>query len=225
MRNRKRGIIENIFSDLLFNVLTVILIILVLAIHLINPVARDATVKKNANFIIKTKWGNDIDCDVDMWVAGPGNEVVYFGSKTNEYMHIERDDLGNMTDTWVKNSTGVVVKDTENSEIWTLRSKLDGEYTVNIHLYSCRTGTDKGYNNFIKPGKSVNVPVDINIVRVNPSYRIEYKTTATLRSIWEEKTVAIFKLSEDTLWFNLLPIVHTPMLKLKERNNTQSEMK
>lgn len=204
---------ENIFSDLLFNVLTAIFIILAYAILLINVPAKEATIKKEANFIIQMDWDSKQDCDVDLWIRGPNDEVVYFGKKTTKYMHIERDDMGILTDTYTHSGTDSVVRVLENREIWTLRSKVDGDYIVNAHLYSCRILGEP-----TKAGDLMKVPVTIQIIRINPTYRRVFSRTIVFNKIWEEQTVATFRLLNDTNWFQVIDVLYTPLVTLDKRN-------
>jgi len=206
---------ENIFSDLLFNILVVIFIILALAILLINPIAKKGDIKKDANFVIQMEWEPTQDCDVDIWVKGPNNEVVFFGKKTTKYMHIERDDMGILTDTFTFSGTGKSVRVKENREIWTLRSEVDGVYIINAHLYSCFR---KKYSS--KAGDPVTVPVNFEIIRINPRYHREFARKITLNKIWEEQTVVSFRLLNNTEWFQVIDTVFQPLVTLDERNST-----
>jgi len=217
-RKGKREEIGGIFSDLSFNIMIVIILNLALAMLLINPVARDATVKKEANFIITMEWPKTIDCDVDMWVRGPDKKIVYFGNKSNEYMHIERDDLGIRTDSWAKKGGGYV-RTKENQEVWTLRSHVDGDYVVNSHLYSCRTGVT-GEQELLKMGDNRDIPVKVEIIRINPHYNVEYTTELVLTKVWDEETAAIFTLEEDGKWFSSTEPSFTPLVRIKKQQVT-----
>lgn len=190
MKLNKQYESSNIFSDMLFNVLLTIIVITFLAILLINPKAvPDVNVKKEANYIVEMEWPENIDCDVDMWVLGPNGDYVSFANKSTQLMHIERDDMGVTSDTLSNIINGVPAMSKENREIWTLRGVWDGQFTVNAHLYACRAVTSK-------PGELTKIPVKIRIIRINPTYRIVYSGEKTLDKVWQEITMATFKLRD-----------------------------
>jgi len=194
---------EGIFNDLLFTVNCGFLFLLFLAMIMINPIARDATVKKDADYLITMEWDGDTDCDVDLYVKGPDRRVVSFQEKSNSYMHIERDDLGLNGDSTVINVNGTakrVLTTPSNKEVWTLRGHMEGEYYVNIHLYSCRDGHG-GFTaapGKVNAGSPVNLPVDIKLMQINPSYVELAAEIFTLERIWQEKSVISFVVPKES---------------------------
>ena len=91
--NFKSNFYANTFTDLLFNILVGIVFLFILALLLINPIAKDATVKKKAEWIIEMTWPKENDCDMDLWVMDPDGNIVSFKKKSVGLMHIERDDF------------------------------------------------------------------------------------------------------------------------------------
>ena len=88
------------YIDLLLNFMVSLVFIFVVSSLLINPVQKkqDEGIKKNAQMIIQVNWNPNIDCDVDIWVRDPANNIVYFNERDKGLMHIERDDLGFVND-------------------------------------------------------------------------------------------------------------------------------
>ena len=120
------------YIDLLLNVLTGIIFLFVLTTLLIQPQkeAKDAGLKKNAEFVINVKWDHDIDCDVDIWVRDPTGNVVSFKKKEAGIMYIERDDLGSQGDYLQDNNRNILASASDNSETWVLRGLVKGKFTV-----------------------------------------------------------------------------------------------
>jgi hypothetical protein len=189
MRHKKYDF-RTAFIDLLINVLTGMVFLFMITTLMITAKVKneDEGVKKDAQYIIQISWPNDLNCDVDIWVRDPENRVVSYQAKDVGVMHIERDDQG-----WV-NDLMVLFKlqpnqQLNNSETWVLRGKLAGKFTVNIHLYSCAID-DKA----VPMGQPIDVPVTMELTKLNPDLRKILTKTITLKKIWEEVTAFNFVL-------------------------------
>lgn len=185
------------FIDLLLNFMVSLVFIFVISSLLINPVIKkqDEGIKKNAELIIQVDWNPDIDCDVDIWVRDPFDNVVYHQQRDRGLMHIERDDLGHQNDILEMAQeyvTGVSIDNKQNQEIWVLRGKVKGEFTFNLHLFSCKVG-----ERHARVGDASNLPVSIKIIKINPDYRVLYEETVTFTRMWQEITVLNFTLNSE----------------------------
>jgi hypothetical protein len=187
MRHKKYDF-RTAFIDLLINVLTGMVFLFMITTLMITAKVKneDVGVKKDAQYIIQVAWPNDLNCDVDIWVRDPENRVVSYQAKDVGVMHIERDDQG-----WV-NDLMVIFKlqpnqQLNNSETWVLRGKLAGKFTVNIHLYSCAID-DKA----VPMGQPIDVPVTLELTKLNPDLKKVLTKTITLKKVWEEVTAFNF---------------------------------
>ena len=113
---------ETVFRDVIFLGLAgFVAIVLVLLPHLAKPgeqAAKDSL--PPGQVIVETRWADDRDADVDLWVQAPGDVPVGYSNKGGAAFNLLRDDLGNRVDA------------TEmNYEIAYSRGILPGEYTVN----------------------------------------------------------------------------------------------
>jgi hypothetical protein len=148
----------------------------------------DEGVKKDAQYIIQMTWPNDMNCDVDIWVRDPNNRVVSYQVKDVGIMHIERDDQG-----WANDFMSYLklqpAQQLSNSETWVLRGKLAGKFTVNVHLYSCAIDEKA-----VPLGQKFEVPVTIELTKINPNLKKVLTKTVTLNRIWEEITAFNFVL-------------------------------
>jgi hypothetical protein len=110
-------------------------------------------------------------------------------------MHIERDDLGHFNDLIsmaTEYVTGAKVENKENQEIWVLRGKVQGEFTFNLHLFSCKIEEAN-----LKVGMNHRLPVQIKIIKINPDYRVLHEETIIFNQIWEEITVLNFTINSE----------------------------
>jgi hypothetical protein len=189
MRHKKYDF-RTAFIDLLINVLTGMVFLFMITTLLITTKVKDedAGIKKDAQYIISMSWPNNINCDVDIWVRDPQNRVVSYQAKDVGVMHIERDDQGWVNDlmTYLKLQPS---QQLNNSETWVLRGKMAGKFTVNIHLYSCAVN-DKP----VPLGQSVEVPVTLELTKLNPDLKKVLTKTVTIKEVWEEVTAFNFVL-------------------------------
>tara|TARA_R110000824_G_scaffold282601_19_gene470927 strand:- start:5423 stop:6052 length:630 start_codon:yes stop_codon:yes gene_type:complete len=129
---------ELAFLDLLFNTLLCFAALFALSFILINPSKQNKNVESKADFIITVTWPADMDDDVDTYVEDPQGNLVAFMRREQGLMHLDRDDVGFRSDR-IETVHGVV-EFKENREIVTLRGTLPGEYVVNVHMYTKRSG-------------------------------------------------------------------------------------
>jgi len=94
---------------------------------------------------------------------------------------------------YIYNPTGnLILASKDNREIWTLRGKQEGRFTVNLHLYSCRID-----NIPLQLYEKIDVPVVIELVRLNPYLNTVTTEVVTLNSIWDEKTAFSFVIDKN----------------------------
>lgn len=189
MRSHKTFDFRTAYIDVLLNVLTGIIFLFVLTTLMIQPKKADEGMKKNAEYVLTAEWPADVDCDVDMWVRDPFGNRVWFEQKDVGIMHLERDDLGFRNDSIIDNYGNRVYFVNENKETWVLRGIMEGEFTVNLHLYSCRVGSTQ-----MNLYSDMKVEVAMTLMKMNPKYSTLHKKTVRLQNIWEEVTAFNFTL-------------------------------
>jgi hypothetical protein len=147
-----------------------------------NNQAAKHNIEIKAEFIITVTWPEDQDCDVDTYVQDPNNKLVFFKSREDGLMHLDRDDLGRSNDVVNQNGESLV-EYKENREVVTIRGVIAGEYIVNIHM-------------FAKRGVQTPTPVTVRLEKINP-----YKTVVTkkinLENTADEKTAFRFVLDRN----------------------------
>ena len=177
------------YIDLLINLLTGTVFLFILTTLLIAPITKQSEgIKKNADYIITMEWPENVDCDVDMWVRDPQNNIVSF--KLTEYglMYYERDDMGQRRSIFDVDGKKTII-DPDNKEYVTLRGTFPGEYVVNVHLYSCKAANEqKG----LAINYPVNIPVVVELMKINPSIVSVKKVVLTMTYVWQEQTAFRF---------------------------------
>lgn len=177
------------YIDLLINLLTGTVVLFILTTLLIAPITKNSEgIKKNADYVITLEWPNDIDCDIDLWVRDPKNNVVSYKFPEAGLMYLERDDMGKRRSVYNVDGRETII-DPDNKEFVTLRGVFPGEYVVNVHSYSCLGSTQ---TSSVIPGTPKEIPLIVEIIKINPSYSVVKHIEMKLDSVWEEKTVIRF---------------------------------
>lgn len=184
------------FTDLLFNALLGFTFLFLVTIMLVNPIAKMGNVDLKAEYIISVTWPENLPDDVDIWVQDPNGEVVSYLRKDAGWLHLDRDDRGDINDT--VEIDGELVVHPINQEIVTIRGFVAGEYTVNLYFFEQRSE---------QPFEAV-----VKIEKVNPTLKLVFIDEVLLTEVDQEKTVARFKLSGEgkLIGFNRLPKRLTP---------------
>lgn len=194
------------FSDFLLALMNTVFILFIAAMmSMAAKVHSEDGVKLDAQYLIEASWSLDYDADVDLYVRDPLGNVVYFAQKEAGSLHLDHDSRGHLSDV-EKLPDGTEIKPTAYTEIVTLRGIVPGEYTVNLHLYGAWYPKSQVMDHAV--GAPYTVPVHVRIVKLNPSVVTEFDQTATLESIWEERTVTRFTLGAGGVWISADP---TPM--------------
>ena len=122
------------FIDLLFNTLLGFSFMFLISLVFINPDADQAKVDKQAEYVITINWDKTLSDDIDLWVYAPSGHTVSYLQKEAGWLHLDRDDRGEVNDTLMINGRQVV--HAVNEEIVTIRNRHPGEYIVNVYYYT-----------------------------------------------------------------------------------------
>jgi len=188
---RPGGYTTDPFTDLLFNALLGFTFLFLIAIMFMNPIAKQGNVSLKAEYIITITWPDHRPDDVDLWVEDPNGEVLSYINKDAGWLHLDRDDQGDITDTVIIDGKEVIYP--VNQEVVTIRGIVAGEYTLNLYYYENRSEQP--------------VDVTVKIEKVNPTLRLVYFDEVRLEKIDEEKTVLRFTLGGDG---EFMDINHNP---------------
>jgi hypothetical protein len=171
------------FTDLLFNALLGFTMLFMIAITAINPpTKKEGDIPAKAELIITTTWADGLSEDVDTWVEAPDGEIVWYRNPEGGLMHLDRDDRGTENDTLLVDGTPVI--NPLNQEVVTVRGLLPGEYVVNVNRYKAK---DTG----------LVLPVQVNVVKVNPRLQVVFYDTVELAQQGSERTAVRFTVNRD----------------------------
>ena len=178
---RRRSEIGVGFTDLLFNALLGFVVMFVLAFLLINPIAKTGAVDPKAEFLVTLTWPDGRPEDVDLYVADPAANLVWFRQREAGLMHLDRDDLGVRND-FIEVS-GRRIANPLNQEVVAIRGIVPGEFVVNVHLYREHGGDP--------------VPATVKVEKLNPKVELVFYGTVTLRRQGDERTAVRFGVGAD----------------------------
>ncbi|MGH6895368.1 MAG: hypothetical protein ACREJ5_02305 [Geminicoccaceae bacterium] len=178
---RRRSEIGVGFTDLLFNALLGFVVMFVLAFLMINPIARTGAVDPKAEFLITLTWPDGRPEDVDLYVADPADNLVWFRQREAGLMHLDRDDLGQRND--VVEVAGRRIVNPLNQEVVSIRGIVPGEFVVNVHLYREHDGGA--------------VPATVKVEKLNPRVELVFYGTVALVAQGDERTAVRFAVGAD----------------------------
>jgi hypothetical protein len=178
---RRRSGVGLGFTDLLFNALLGFVVMFVLAFLLINPIARTGAVDPKAEFLITLTWPDGRGEDVDLYVADPAANLVWFRQREAGLMHLDRDDLGQRND--FIEVAGRRIANPLNQEIVSIRGIVPGEFVVNVHLYREHGGEP--------------VPATVKVEKLNPKVELVFYGSVTLEQRGDERTAVRFAVAAD----------------------------
>ena len=189
MKNSRKFDFRTAYIDILIALLMGTVVIFMLTTLLIAPITQNSEgIKKNADYVITLEWPNEIDCDVDLWVRDPLNNIVSYRFLEAGLMYFERDDMGKRRSVYEIDGKEIVI-DPDNKEFVTLRGTFQGEYVINLHLYSC---INKQTNLSLAQGSPIDVPVILEVIKINPTYVVVKHIEMKMDNVWQEKTAVRF---------------------------------
>jgi hypothetical protein len=169
------------FTDILFNVLLGFAFMIFTAFSLINPTAKTGAVDLKAEMIITMNWPDNDPDDMDLYVADPLGNIVWYHSKEAGMMHLDRDDRGNYRDTITVD--GRTIQNPLNQEMVTIRGIVPGEYVVNVYQFLATS--------------AAKVPVSVKVEKLNPVATVVYYGNKDLDHTGHEETFVRFTLDAE----------------------------
>ncbi len=172
-----------VFRDLLYLLALSFAVLLIYALIQIQPPAKKSEIERKAEFLIILEWDEKSVADLDLWVMDPQNNVVWFRNKTGGFLHLDKDDLGQLNDTIMIDGEVKIIY--LNREVVTVRGIVPGEYITNVHAYRLRSKS-----------KGAVVNGYVRLLKLNPY--VEYATERfTLENKGDEITVFRFYVDTD----------------------------
>lgn len=169
------------FIDLLFNALLGFTFLFLVSVMFINPDARRGRVDLKAEYIISVTWPDHLADDIDLWVQDPIGETVSYLRKDASWLHLDRDDRGEINDTIIVDGKEVIYP--INQEVVTIRGIIPGEYVVNLYYFTATS--------------SQPIEALVKVEKVNPTLQTVYVKKQLLQSQDEEHTIVRFRLDRE----------------------------
>ncbi len=166
-----------VFRDVIMLALLGFVTIVVLLLPHLNPPTKPTDQQQPGNIVVELHWPDDMNTDVDLWVQAPNDKPVGYSNRGGRIFNLLRDDMGHIND------SGNL-----NYEIAFSRGAPEGEYTVNLHLYS---NTDS------RKLVPTQVVVGIKKSETDPMRVIQKKNVELVRT-GQEVTVVRFTLDRDS---------------------------
>jgi len=185
-----------VFRDVIMLALLGFVTIVVLLLPHLNPPTKPTEQQQPGNIVVELHWPDDMNTDVDLWVQAPGDRPVGYSNRGGRIFNLLRDDMGHIND------AGQL-----NYEIAFSRGAPEGEYTVNLHLYS---NSDSR--------RTVPAQVVVGIKKDEQrAMQIIYNKQVELAHIGQEVTVVRFSLDDHA---QLLPgSIHDLPRRLRSAHN------
>ncbi|MCB1802221.1 MAG: hypothetical protein KDI82_11085 [Gammaproteobacteria bacterium] len=169
------------FIDLLFNALLGFTFLFLVSVMFVNPDARRGRVDLKAEYIISVTWPDHLADDIDLWVQDPIGDTVSYLQKDANWLHLDRDDRGEVNDTITVGGREVVYP--INQEVVTIRGIIPGEYTVNLYYYTAAS---------TQPVEAL-----VKVEKVNPTLQTVFVKKQQLLQQDEEHTIVRFRLDRE----------------------------
>ena len=134
-----------VFRDVIFiMMLTFLILFLAAVVHINEPSKKEDEVAiPPGNIQVDISWQSGFKSDVDLWLKGPtDSRAVGYSNRSGILFNLLRDDLGQYGDTTSLNYENGYTHGVE-----------DGEYIINVHMYSARDPLPVSVTVVVKYGK------------------------------------------------------------------------
>lgn len=115
---------------------------------------------------------------MDLWASSP-NSLVGYAHRESGYVTLSRDDLGKTNDTYEINGEKKVIK--RNYEVINMTDLPDGEYVVNVHMFSAQFSEK-------------NFPINVRVLEIQP-YNVIFEGELLIDWPKQEKTAVSFRVT------------------------------
>ena len=193
--------------DLLTACFAIFAFFALIALPQINPKATKDVSKPNAEYIIRLKWQDDMNVDLDLWLEAPDGSVIYYRNKETGLINLDRDSVGFKSNEMTLQD-GSVVK-SPNEEIISIRGKVPGEFKVAVVLYAVHSTKEmdegKTPTMMLSDGDHYKVPYTVEVIKINPQVTTVFREDKTIETVKDAKNSAHFELDKDGN-YHILPI-------------------
>lgn len=181
------------FIDMLFNIIIVFVLLFFIAVLLMNPPSKKEDIPAKADLIITMTWPDNNPHDIDLWLKTPKGTPIFYNHRENSFAFLDRDDLG-ISNNYVEKD-GVKVPLSARREVISFRGKSPGRYVANVHFFISKS--PDGQRAYEYDGQPI--PVIVELIQINPVYKVLAKKEIVLTQVKEEKTAFSFIIADDVV--------------------------
>ncbi|HTM68510.1 MAG TPA: hypothetical protein VL426_04370 [Candidatus Binatia bacterium] len=185
MNRRPQLFGKTLFVDLMMGTLVVVTALLIASNAAEKAkkqkAEQQAGLRTEGKYAIIMEWPNKSPDDVDLYVRDPAGNIAFFNARDLGLMHLDHDDQGTVSDK-AQSSNGTVSIEL-NEERVILRGIMEGEYTVNVHMYDKRSPEP--------------TPVTVSLYRLKGEDTEVLKKVRTLVRSGDEQTAFRFTVKRD----------------------------
>lgn len=177
------------FVDLMMNAMLGVTALFIITFLLIKQEDEVSPLEEPpVEILVTMTWpteGAVANSDLDLWVAWGNDDsnAVGFRSPTREGINLERDDLGNRSDTYLRKGASQKEVIPINQETISFRRIPEDEIVINAMYYFSQE-------------KHTPVPCTIRVIKLNP-FTVIYEGTKTLQGRGDEATFVRFSVNDD----------------------------
>lgn len=153
-------------NDMLSNIALGFIMLFIIALIMMNPIAKQGDIPSKNEFIIIMEWIDESRDDVDLWVQYDDDSAVGFTNRDEGHITLDRDDTGIGNDSVVVDGVRQILR--INREVVNIRGIVPGNYYVVANMYNRRDPATAGPQ-----------VVKITVIDVNP-YREIYSITTEM---------------------------------------------
>jgi hypothetical protein len=174
------------FIDMLFNIIVGFVLLFFIAVLLMNPPVKKADIEAKADIIITMSWPDLSPHDIDLWIKNPTTDPIHYNRRENSYLFLDRDDLGVSNNFIFKDGQQVMLE--SRREVASFRGKVNGRYVANVVFFIAKSSDGQPDNRY----DGTPIPVRVELIQINPVYKILAKKDIVLTKIKEEQTAFSF---------------------------------
>lgn len=194
MKNYRQYHGSNIsFIDMLFNIIIVFVLLFFVAIMLMNPPSKKADIESKADLMITMSWPDLSPHDIDLWVKPPNGTPIFYNHRENSFVFLDRDDLGISNNFVIKDDQKIALA--PRREVMSFRGKEQGRYVANVHFYIPKSADGSKVETY----DGTPIPVTVELVQINPVYKILARKEIALTRVKEERTAFSFIIRDDII--------------------------
>lgn len=152
-----------------------------------NPDSKKKDIESKADLMIVLTWPDNSPHDIDLWLKTPDTMIGY-PHRENSYAHLEQDNLGMTNNFIMRDNERIEIP--SRREVITFRGTPNGRYVVNVHFFAAY-GPEAGHG--------PTIPVTVELVQINPAYRVLVKKDLILETVKQEKTAFSFVINNNDI--------------------------